>query len=221
LSAISFTATPGKTTAIIGSTGSGKSTIISLIPRFYDVSAGQVLIDGVDVRDYDKGVLRGKLGFVPQTAQLFRGTLRENIAFGKEDASDEEILEALCGSPKRANSPIAFQGGLDFEVEQDGKNFSGGQKQRLAIARALVSKPEIYIFDDSFSALDFKTDIQLRKALKGLHRNSTIIIVAQRVSTIIDADNIIVLDEGKIVGQGTHRPLLRAARSIRRSSNRN
>lgn len=209
LSAISFTATPGKTTAIVGSTGSGKSTIISLIPRFYDVSAGQVLIDNVDVRDYDKRVLRGKLGFVPQTAQLFRGTLRENIAFGKEDATDEEIREALRVA-QASEFTDSLEGGLDFEVEQDGKNFSGGQKQRLAIARALVRKPEIYIFDDSFSALDFKTDIQLRKALRDYTSNSTIIIVAQRVSTIIDAETIIVLDEGKIVGQGTHTALLKS-----------
>lgn len=208
LSSVSFTARPGKTTAIIGSTGSGKSTAISLIARFYDVSAGQVCIDGVDVRDYTKGVLRGKLGFVPQTAQLFRGTLRENIAFGKEGASDEEILEALKIA-QADEFTSSLPNGLDFEVEQDGKNFSGGQKQRLAIARALVRKPEVYIFDDSFSALDFKTDIQLRKALKSYTSTSTIIIVAQRVSTIIDADNILVFDEGKIVGQGDHSTLFK------------
>jgi ABC-type multidrug transport system, ATPase and permease components len=209
LSSVSFTARPGCTTAIIGSTGSGKSTAISLIPRFYDVSAGQVLIDGVDVRSYDKRVLRGKLGFVPQTAQLFRGSLRDNIAFGKEGASDDEIKEAL--KIAQANEfTDALTGGLDFEVEQDGKNFSGGQKQRLAIARALVRKPEIYIFDDSFSALDFKTDVQLRKALKSYTQTSTIIIVAQRVSTIIDADQIIVFDQGKIVGQGNHTALLKS-----------
>src|SRR5574344_1754747 len=208
LSAINFKATPGKTTAIIGSTGSGKSTVISLIPRFYDVSAGQVVIDGVDVRDYDKRVLRGKLGFVPQTAQLFRGSLRENIAFGKEDATDEEIREALRVA-QASEFTDSLEGGLDFEVEQDGKNFSGGQKQRLAIARALVRKPEIYIFDDSFSALDFKTDVQLRKALRNYTTNSTIIIVAQRVSTILDADSIIVVDKGQIVGTGTHTELLK------------
>jgi ATP-binding cassette, subfamily B, multidrug efflux pump len=208
LSAISFVARPGKTTAIIGSTGSGKSTIVNLLPRFYDVSSGQVLIDGVDVRDYSKADLRGKLGFVPQTAQLFRGSLRENIAFGKEGATDEEIQEALRVA--QANEfTDTLPNGLDFQVEQDGKNFSGGQKQRLAIARALVRKPEVYVFDDSFSALDFKTDIKLRKALKGYTSTSTIIIVAQRVSTIIDADNIIVLDNGKIVGQGNHADLLK------------
>jgi ATP-binding cassette, subfamily B, multidrug efflux pump len=208
LSAISFRAQPGKTTAIIGSTGSGKSTVVNLLPRFYDVSAGQVLLDGVDVRDYDKGVLRGKLGFVPQTAQLFRGTLRENIAFGKEGASDEEILEALKVA-QASEFTDSLPGGLDFAVEQDGKNFSGGQKQRLAIARALVRKPEVYVFDDSFSALDFKTDVHLRQALKHYTADSTIIIVAQRVSTIIDADNIIVLNEGKLVGQGKHADLLK------------
>ena len=208
LSALSFRALPGRTTAIIGSTGSGKSTVVNLLPRFYDVSAGQVLLDGVDVRDYDKGVLRGKLGFVPQTAQLFRGTLRENIAFGKEGASDEEILEALKVA-QASEFTDSLPGGLDFAVEQDGKNFSGGQKQRLAIARALVRKPEVYVFDDSFSALDFKTDVHLRQALKHYTANSTIIIVAQRVSTIIDADNIIVLNEGKLVGQGKHADLLK------------
>jgi ATP-binding cassette, subfamily B, multidrug efflux pump len=208
LSNISFTARPGKTTAIIGSTGSGKSTVINLIPRFYDVTAGSVFIDGLNTKDYLRADLREKLGFVPQTAQLFSGTLRENIAFGKENASDEEIQKALeVAQAKEFTDTLA--GGLDFVVEQDGKNFSGGQKQRLAIARALVKKPEIYVFDDSFSALDFKTDIKLRKALKTYTSTSTIIIVAQRVSTIIDADNIIVLDEGKVVGEGTHNELLK------------
>ncbi|MFA6619539.1 MAG: ABC transporter ATP-binding protein [Bacilli bacterium] len=208
LSAVTFSARPGETTAIIGSTGSGKSTIVNLLPRFYDVTAGQVLLDGVDVRDYDKGVLRGKMGFVPQTAQLFRGTLRENIAFGKEDASDNEIREALMVA-QADEFTSTLPSGLDFMVEQDGKNFSGGQKQRLAIARALVRKPEVYVFDDSFSALDFKTDIHLRQALKSYTANSTIIIVAQRVSTIINADNIIVLNDGKVVGQGRHGDLLK------------
>jgi ATP-binding cassette subfamily B multidrug efflux pump len=208
LSAVNFFSRPGETTAIIGSTGSGKSTVVNLLPRFYDVTAGQVLLDGVDVRDYDKAVLRGKLGFVPQTAQLFRGTLRENIAFGKEGASDDEIREALKVA-QADEFTSTLPGGLDFMVEQDGKNFSGGQKQRLAIARALVRKPEVYVFDDSFSALDFKTDIHLRQALKGYTAKSTIIIVAQRVSTIIDADNIIVLNDGKVVGQGKHGDLLK------------
>jgi ATP-binding cassette, subfamily B, multidrug efflux pump len=209
LSSITFTAKPGRTTAIIGSTGSGKSTVINLLPRFFDVSAGRVLVDGLDVRNYSKTELRNKMGFVPQTAQLFRGTLRDNIAFGKEDASDEEIQKALEVAQAKEFTD-SLEKGLAAPVEQDGKNFSGGQKQRLAIARALVKKPEIYIFDDSFSALDFKTDIRLRKALKNYTGNSTIIIVAQRVSTIIDADNIVVLDEGKIVGQGTHKELLKS-----------
>lgn len=209
LSNITFTAKPGKTTAIIGSTGSGKSTVINLLPRFFDVSSGHVLVDGIDVRDFKKSDLRNRLGFVPQTAQLFRGTIRDNIAFGKEDASDSDIQEAL--KVAQAKEFIdTLDKGLDAPVEADGKNFSGGQKQRLAIARALVKKPEIYIFDDSFSALDFKTDVRLRKALKGYTHDSTIIIVAQRVSTIIDADNIVVLDEGKIVGQGTHSELLKS-----------
>ena len=167
-----------------------------------------MLIDGVDVRDYDKAVLRGKMGFVPQTAQLFRGTLRDNIAFGKSEATDAEIREALKAA--QADDFVdALPGGLDFSVEQDGKNFSGGQKQRLAIARALVRQPEVYVFDDAFSALDFKTDVRLRQALKKYTTKSTIIIVAQRVSTIIDADNIIVLNDGKVVGQGKHEDLLK------------
>lgn len=207
LSHISFAAKPGVTTAIIGSTGSGKSTIVSLIPRFYDTNEGSILVDGIDVRDYDKKDLRNKLGFVPQTAQLFKGTIRENIAFGKEGATDEEITRAL--EVAQAWDFISgMEKGLDSEVEQDGKNFSGGQKQRLAIARALVRKPEIYVFDDSFSALDFKTDIKLRKALRGYTGNASILIVAQRVSTIIDADNIVVLDNGRKVGEGTHKELL-------------
>lgn len=207
LSHISFLARPGKTTALIGSTGSGKSTIINLIPRFYDVSSGEILVDGLDVRSYAKKELRDKVGFVPQTAQLFRGTIRDNITFGKENATDDEIREAL--NIAQAKEFIdTLEKGLDAEVEQDGKNFSGGQKQRLCIARALVKKPEIYIFDDSFSALDFKTDLRLRKALKGYTKESSLIIVAQRVSTIIDADNIIVLDQGQVVGEGTHQELL-------------
>jgi len=208
LSHISFEARPGKTTAIIGSTGSGKSTIVNLIPRFYDVTEGSVLVDGVDARNYKTDDLRARLGYVPQTAQLFSGTIRENIAFGKEDATDEEINQALEVA-QAAEFTSTLEKGLAAPVEQDGKNFSGGQKQRLSIARALVKKPEIYIFDDSFSALDFKTDLKLRKALRGYTSKSTIIIVAQRVSTIIDADDIVVLDEGKKVGEGTHEELLK------------
>lgn len=209
LSGISFSTKPGSTTAIIGSTGSGKSSIINLIPRFYDVTAGQVLVDNVDVRNYTQHDLREKIGFVPQQVLLFSGTIKDNLKFGNENATDEEINDAVRVA--QAEHFISKkEEGLDSEVSQGGKNFSGGQKQRLAIARALVKRPEIYIFDDSFSALDFKTDIKLRTALKDYTKNSSVLIVAQRVSTIIDADNIIVLNDGKIVGQGTHSQLLKS-----------
>ena len=204
---ISFEAKPGQVTAIIGSTGSGKSSIINLIPRFYDVSEGQIFVDGIDVREYTQFDLREKIGFVPQTALLFSGTIRDNLLFGRSDANDEEIIEAL-EIAQASRFVFRKEEGLDLEVSQGGKNFSGGQKQRLSIARALVKKPEIYIFDDSFSALDFKTDIRLRMALKNYTKRSAVIIVAQRVSSIMDADNIIVLNEGKIVGQGKHQYLL-------------
>ena len=205
---ITFDAKPGQVTAIIGSTGSGKSSIINLIPRFYDVSKGRVLVDNVDVRDYTQKDLRDKIGFVPQQALLFSGTIRDNMHFGKPDGSDEEIRAALEVA-QAARFVARKENGYDAEVSQGGKNFSGGQKQRLAIARALVKKPEIYIFDDSFSALDFKTDIRLRTALKEYTKNASVIIVAQRVSSIMDADNILVLNEGKIVGQGKHQELLK------------
>lgn len=204
---INFIAKPGQITAIIGSTGSGKSTVINLIPRFYDATEGQVLVDNVDVREYTQHDLRDKIGFVPQQALLFTGSIKENLRFGKEDATDEQMWEAADVAQathfinKNADK-------LDTVVSQGGKNFSGGQKQRLAIARALVKKPEIYIFDDAFSALDFKTDIKLRTALREYTKQSSVLIVAQRVTTIIDADNIIVLNEGKIVGQGKHKELL-------------
>ncbi|MFA5481068.1 MAG: ABC transporter ATP-binding protein [Bacilli bacterium] len=205
---ISFEAKPGKVTAIIGSTGSGKSSIINLIPRFYDVTAGRILVDGIDIREYSQKDLRDKIGFVPQQALLFSGTIRSNLLFGKKDATDEEINTAL--EVAQASRFVARkENGIDAEVAQGGKNYSGGQKQRIAIARALVKKPEIYIFDDSFSALDFKTDIRLRTALKNYTKTSSVIIVAQRVSSIMDADNIIVLNEGKIVGQGKHQQLLK------------
>lgn len=208
---ISFKTKPGSTTAIIGSTGSGKSSVINLIPRFYDVTSGVVKVDGVDVRQMNKKELRTRLGFVPQTAQLFSGTIRSNILFGMKDASDDDIREALEVS-QSADFVDALDKGIDSPVEQDGKNFSGGQKQRLAIARALIRKPEIYIFDDSFSALDFQTDIRLRTALKRYTSKSSVIIVAQRVSTILDADEIIVLDKGQIVGTGTHVELLKSCK---------
>jgi ATP-binding cassette subfamily B protein len=204
---ISFKTKPGKTTAIIGSTGSGKSSIINLIPRFYDVTSGSVSVDGEDVRDYSQKELRSRLGFVPQQALLFTGTIKDNVSFGKKDASDEEVNKALEVA-QATHFVSKKEKGIYSEVEQGGKNFSGGQKQRLAIARALVRKPEIYVFDDSFSALDFKTDIKLRMALKDYAKDSSVIVVAQRVSTIIDADDIVVLDNGKMVGEGTHQELL-------------
>ncbi|WDC84519.1 ABC transporter ATP-binding protein [Caloramator sp. mosi_1] len=204
---ISFSAKPGEVTAIIGSTGAGKSTLVNLIPRFYDVDSGSILIDGVDIREMSQETLRKKIGLVPQKAILFSGTIADNIRFGKEDATDEEIRHAA-----EVAQALEFienmDGGFDHEISQGGTNVSGGQKQRLSIARALVRKPEIYIFDDSFSALDFKTDAKLRAALKKETKDSTVIIVAQRVATIMDADRIIVLDEGRIVGMGTHRELL-------------
>jgi len=204
---ISFKALPGQTTAIIGGTGAGKSTLVSLIPRFYDVDSGRVLIDGVDVREMSQEHLRAKIGFVPQKAVLFSGTIAENIRYGKEDATDAEIQHAA--DVAQASEFIrTMPGGFDAEIAQGGMNVSGGQKQRLAIARALVRKPEIYVFDDSFSALDFKTDARLRAALKEETRDATVVIVSQRVSTVMDADQIIVLDEGQIAGIGTHAGLL-------------
>ncbi len=207
LHGISFTARPGETTAIIGSTGSGKSTLVNLIPRFFDATEGQVLVDGVDVREMTQKELRDKIGFVPQKALLFRGTIRENITYGKPGATDQEVLEAA-----QVAQALDFiqqkPGGLDAPVAQLGQNFSGGQKQRLSIARALVRKPEIYVFDDSFSALDAKTDAALRGALKKITNGATVFIVAQKVSTIMDADRILVLDSGGCVGMGTHKELL-------------
>ncbi|MFZ9704101.1 MAG: ABC transporter ATP-binding protein, partial [Bacilli bacterium] len=206
---ISFVAEPKKVTAIIGSTGSGKSSIINLIPRFFDVTDGQVLIDEVDVRKMKQTDLRSKIGFVPQQALLFTGTVKHNLTFGKPKATDEEVWQAL--EVAQADHFIKkYPEQLNVQVSQTGKNFSGGQKQRIAIARALVKKPEIYVFDDAFSALDYKTDIRLRNRLKTYTNSATVIIVAQRVSTIIDADHIVVLHEGQIVGQGKHQALLKS-----------
>lgn len=207
ISNISFKTKPGTVTAIIGSTGSGKSTLINLIPRFYDVSEGEILFDDINIKKLPQKVLRNNIGFVPQTAVLFSGTIRENMTFGKSDATDEDINEALRVA-QASNFVNKLPEKLDTFVSQGGKNYSGGQKQRLSIARSLIKKPEIYVFDDSFSALDFKTDAMLRNALKSYVKDASIIIVAQRVSSIIDADNIIVLNEGKCVGQGTHKELL-------------
>jgi len=207
LSNLSFRAAPGQVTAIIGGTGSGKSTLLSLMPRFYDVDSGAVVIDGVDVKQLTQSELRSKIGFVPQKAVLFTGTIAENIRYGKEDATDEEVRHAAAIA--QASDFIGeMTDGYDSLIAQGGTNVSGGQKQRLAIARALVRRPEIYLFDDSFSALDFKTDAKLRAALRGETTESTVLIVAQRVSTVMDADQIIVLEEGRIAGIGTHRELL-------------
>ncbi|MCX7711826.1 MAG: ABC transporter ATP-binding protein/permease [Clostridia bacterium] len=208
ISNITFAASPGETTAIIGGTGSGKSTLISLIARFYDVDSGSVLVDGKDVRELTQKDLRAKIGFVPQTAVLFSGTIAENIRYGKEDATDEEVRHAA--EVAQASEFISgMKDGYNSVIAQGGTNISGGQKQRLSIARALVRRPEIYVFDDSFSALDFKTDARLRAALKKETDDATVIIIAQRVSTVMDADRIIVLDEGEVVGIGAHRALLK------------
>lgn len=205
---LSFEAKPGETTAIIGGTGMGKSTIVNLIPRLYDVTEGQVLVDDIDVRDYDTQVLRSKIGFVPQKAVLFSGTIDSNIAFGDANADEDRIEEAV----KIAQSydfVMKKDEGFNSRIAQGGTNVSGGQRQRLAIARAVVRKPEIYVFDDSFSALDFKTDKALRHALSAETGEATVVIVAQRISTIIDADRIIVVENGEVVGMGTHQELVK------------
>lgn len=205
---INFNAKPGQTVAIIGSTGSGKSTIINLIPRLFDATNGKVLIDGIDVKEMTLKQLRSLIGFVPQNANLFTGTIAENISYGKSDATLEEIIESA--KIAQAHDFIdSLPDKYDSVVDQGGVNFSGGQKQRLSIARAIVRKPLIYIFDDSFSALDFKTDSILRKKLKSITAQSTVLIVAQRIGTIMDSDKIIVLQEGKIVGNDTHKNLMK------------
>jgi ATP-binding cassette subfamily B protein len=205
---ISFSAKPGEVTAIIGGTGAGKSTLVNLIPRFYDVAAGSILVDGVDIREMPQEALRSKLGFVPQKAVLFNDSIASNIRFGREDATDEEVAHA-ADTAQALEFILAMPDGFQSAIAQGGTNLSGGQKQRLAIARALVRKPEIYVFDDTFSALDFRTDATLRAALRKETARSTVIIVAQRVNTVMDADRIIVLDDGQVVGMGTHRELIR------------
>ncbi len=211
---ISFTARPGQTTAIIGATGCGKSTVVNLIPRFYDVTEGQILIDGVDVRDMRLDALRANLGYVPQKGILFSGTIRSNLAYGDQNASDAEL--ATAADIAQATEFIeAKPGKYDTEIAQGGANVSGGQKQRLSIARALVKRPQIYIFDDSFSALDFKTDAALRSALKKETGGSTIFLVAQRISTIMNAEQIIVLEAGRIAGIGTHPQLMETCQVYR------
>lgn len=207
LSNLTFTMKPGEVTAIIGGTGSGKSTMINLIPRFYDITGGSIKLNGVDIRNLAIEDLRKRIGLVPQKAFLFSGTIAENVRFGKEDATDEEVLHAL-EIAQAMEFVSEKEEGINFKIAQGGNNVSGGQRQRLAIARALVRKPEIYIFDDSFSALDFKTDAKLRKSLEEEIKDASMIVVAQRVSSIIYADRIIVLNEGKIVGLGTHKELL-------------
>ncbi|MDF2547614.1 MAG: transporter related protein [Anaerosolibacter sp.] len=211
---ITFQAGPGEVTAIIGGTGSGKSTLINLITRFYDVNDGSIRVDDVDVREISQESLRAKIGLIPQKAVLFTGTIAENIRYGKENASDEEIRHA-AETAQAMDFIATMKDGFESVLAQGGKNVSGGQKQRLAIARALIRKPEIYIFDDSFSALDFKTDAKLRAALKRETKDATVLIVAQRVSTVMDADRIIVLDEGEIVGMGKHRELLNTCKVYR------
>ena len=204
---ISFTAKPGETTAFIGSTGSGKSTVINLLPRFYDVTEGEILVDGINIKDVTQHDLREKIGYVPQKGVLFSGDIESNLKYGYKDATEEDLKEATeiaQATEFISNKPDGFK----TEISQGGTNVSGGQKQRLSIARALIKKPEIYIFDDSFSALDLKTDAALRKALNRKTKNSTILLVAQRVSTIINADQIVVMDEGKVAGIGTHNELM-------------
>ncbi|MCL4824522.1 MAG: ABC transporter ATP-binding protein/permease, partial [Anaerolineales bacterium] len=207
LSGINFTAQPGQTTAIIGSTGSGKSTIVNLIPRFYEVTEGAILVDGVDIREVTQRDLRDKIGYVPQKSSLFSGTIESNLRYADEEVSSERLESALEIAQARefvASRPE----GLAAEIAQGGQNVSGGQKQRLSIARAVVKRPPIYILDDSFSALDFKTDAALRQAFKEQSAGSALLVVSQRVSTIKDAEQIVVLDEGRIVGKGTHRELM-------------
>ena len=204
---ISFTAKPGETIAFIGSTGSGKSSLVQLIPRFYDVTLGKIKVDGVDVREYRLKSLRQKIGFIPQKALLFTGTIAENLRYGKEDASREELNQAAYVAQAK-DFIESREEGFGTHLAEGGSNLSGGQKQRLSIARAVIKEPDIYIFDDSFSALDYRTDAILRRRLKEVTQNATVLIVAQRVGTIMDADQIIVLDKGEIVGRGRHEELM-------------
>ena len=210
---ISFTAHRGQTVAIIGATGSGKSTLVNLVPRFYDVTAGEVLVDGVNVRDYAQHALRDKIGYVSQKATLFSGTVRSNVAFG-EGTGENDVVEAVY-TAQAAEFVEKLHDGYDGYVAQGGSNLSGGQKQRLSIARAICRHPEILIFDDSFSALDYKTDRELRRQLARDCADSTRLIVAQRIGTIRDADQILVLDEGEIVGSGTHAELMQSCEVYR------
>ena len=205
---INLVANPGETTAFIGSTGSGKSTLINLIPRFYDVTDGELLVDGVNIKDVDLHELRDKIGFVPQKGVLFTGTIKDNIKYGNEHITDDDVERALDVS-QATEFVSKLKGGVNYEISQGGTNVSGGQKQRLSIARAVAKNPDIYVFDDSFSALDFKTDAKLRGELAKITKDKTVLIVAQRISTIMNADKIVVLDEGRVVGIGTHKELLK------------
>ena len=214
LSHITFTALPGQTTAILGGTGSGKTTLINLVPRFYDVTEGQVLVDGVDVRDVSMTDLRDRIGYVPQKGVLFSGTVESNLSFGSAEIGEESIKQAARVA-QAEDFILAKDGGYQAEISQGGTNVSGGQKQRLSIARAVAKHPEIFIFDDSFSALDFKTDVAVRAALGKATGQSTILIVAQRISTVMHAQQILVLDEGKLVGKGTHEELLQSCEVYR------
>jgi ATP-binding cassette subfamily B protein len=207
LTDISFTTQPGQTTAIVGSTGAGKSTLVNLVPRLFDSTAGSVLVGGVDVRELDPDVLWGSIGLVPQKPYLFSGTVASNLRFGKPDATEADMWEALEVA-QATDFVRAMPGGLEARIEQGGTNVSGGQRQRLSIARALIRRPDIYVFDDSFSALDLATDARLRAALGPYTRDAAVIIVAQRVSTISTADLILVLEDGEVVGRGTHDELL-------------
>ena len=208
---ISFKVNAGETIAFIGSTGSGKSTLINLVPRFYDTTEGEILVDGVNVRDYKLSVLHNKIGYVPQKAVMFTGTVRENVSYGdngREKPTDEQIKEAIHVA-QGTDFVLKMEEKYDAHIARGGTNISGGQKQRLAIARAIAKNPEIYIFDDSFSALDYKTDVTLRRELKKHTKNATSMIVAQRIGTILNADTIVVLDNGNCVGIGTHKELLK------------
>ena len=211
---ISFTAEKGQTVAIIGSTGSGKTTLLNLIPRFYDAQEGQILIDGIDHREYDLKALRDKIGFAAQKAVLFAGSVADNIAYGLDNATREQV-EHAARIAQAEEFILDKIGGYDSPIEQGGQNLSGGQKQRLSIARAIIRRPEFYLFDDSFSALDFRTDLELRRALAAETENSTVLIVAQRVSTIMHADQILVLERGELVGHGTHQELMQTCEIYR------
>ena len=214
LTGIDLDAPPGQTVAIIGSTGAGKTTLLHLIPRLFDATEGHVLVDGIDVRDFEPEALWARIGLVPQKAYLFSGTVASNLRFGKPDATEDEMWQALEIAQAR-DFVEAMDGGLDAPIAQGGTNVSGGQRQRLAIARALIRRPEVYLFDDSFSALDVATDARLRRALAPVTRNATVVIVAQRVATIIDADQIVVMEDGRVVGRGRHEDLLATSETYR------